>query len=260
MDRKKLLVSGASVAFGAGLPREKRDKSLWANSLAEEIDYDITNVSIMGIDNQEIFFQTLGALSKNPYDLIIVQWQTIPHKNVTAGFEKYNTRFNLFGVQQINDLSLVSDQVVKAKKIIDFRDHVMKYYKEHWEIRELIYYCNVLSKLATCYGANVKFLNFNMPWKTDRYFDFKFWRVPSDLDLLTQSILDVDLRDDDEVRDLYVLMHLDYSDAGSIDESKWLNLYDPLNMHQIDRISHSDRHPGFKSQEIFKDLIISWLL
>lgn len=259
MDRKKLLISGASVAFGAGLPNGKNCESLWGNLVCHELDYDISNVSEIGIDNQEIFFRTCSAIAHAKYDLIIVQWQNIPRKNLSAGFEKYNTSFALVGVYPVDDLNLVFGQVLKAKKIIEFRDQLMRYHKEHWEIRELIYYCNILSSLSKVAGSKIKFLNYNLPWKTYRYFDIKDWEVPSELDPLTRSILDSDLRDDREVKDLYKLMHLHYAEAGTVNESQWLNLYEPLKQYQLDYASLSDPHPGIQSQLIFKNLIMSWL-
>lgn len=259
MDRKKLLISGASIAFGAGLPDGKNSELLWGNMLAKELKSDVSNVSVIGIDNQEIFFRTCSAMFQDEYDLIIVQWQSIPVKNLMVGFETYDTSFTLCGVHRVIDLNLVSGQVMKAKKIIEFRDELMRYHKEHWEIRELVYYCNVLSKLAKTTNSRIKFLNYNLPWKDNRYFDIKQWDVPGELDPLTLSIVDAEFRNDDEVKQLYELMHSHYSSAGNINESEWLNLYDPLKKYQIDYVSNSDKHPGIQSQEIFKNLIISWL-
>ena len=247
------------MAFGAGLSNGKDSECLWGNLLSKELDYDISNVSVIGIDNQEIFFRTWSAMAQGKYDLIIVQWQNIPRKNVSAGFETYSTSFTLPGVCPIDDLNLVSGQVLKAKKIIEFRDQLMRYYKEHWEIRELIYYCNILSSLANVAGSKIRYLNYNMPWKNHRYFDVKDWEVPGELDPLTRSMLDSDLRDDSEVRNLYRLMHLHYAEAGKINESQWLNLYDPLEHHQVDDASSDDPHPGIQSQLIFKNLIMLWL-
>lgn len=260
MDRKKLLISGASVAAGAGLPDGHRNPVLWCNQLARELGYRIYNISTVGIDNLEIFQNTASAIMDGSYDLVLVQWQIIPCRNQSIGLETYNTLINLVGTRPLMDINLVAGQKFESKKLEKFRSLLMRYHKEHWEIKELVSYCKILSFIAEKSGSTIKFINFNMPWHTNRFFDKKLWRFPSELDGFTRTMLDADFRQDSEVRDLHDMIHDHYDSVGPMNLQNWLNLYDPLIDHQLDQISDSDLHPGIESQVIIKNKVSEWLI
>lgn len=255
MQPKKLLISGASIAAGTGLDNERKDSKLWANQLAKEYGLSPTNIAQVGDDNKEIFFNTMLELSKNQYDYVIVQWVPIPNINIRYGLEIYPTRFNLIGTREFGEINLVSNQHLDLKSIKKSRDYQMKFYKEHWEIRELLAYCKFIKHTATT--AHVYFLNYSMPWDCNRYFDVVDWTTPSELDEFTQNLLDVDLRSDNDVRKLYNTIHQDYSHWGPVNLLDWFNLYEPLQMLQVDQVSESDHHPGYLSQEIFSQFLIN---
>jgi hypothetical protein len=260
MDTKKLLISGASVAAGAGLSDVDRKKFLWANQVGKESDYQVENISVIGSDNLEIFLNTSNKILDDFYDLILVQWQSIPCKNLDLGLETYNTKLNLIGTRPIWDINLYSHQKITSKTLQSCRHVLMRYYKEHWEIKELVSYCKILSYLANNMGTKIKFINYNLPWDQNRFFDYIEWTYPSELDEFTKSLIDVDFRDDFEIKEIYKLIHWHYAAAGPVNPVDWLNLYDPLKTYQIDSISTIDKHPGIQSQLIFKNKILAWLI
>jgi hypothetical protein len=256
VDKKTLLVSGASIAAGSGLSAESNDTRLWVNQVATEFNFDVTNIAKIGDDNKEIFLNTMLALTLKQYDYAIVQWAPIPNINLNLGLELYSNRFNLIGTRDFGDINLVSNQQIDLKYLNKARRYQMKFYKEHWEIRELLAYCKFIKdKIDT---KCVYFLNYSMPWDCNRFFDKTPWSVPSDLDKFTQDLLDVDLRSDVEIEKLYNMIHLDYSTWGPVDKTNWVNLYEPLQMLQVDQISAADHHPGYLSQDRFSKFLIDF--
>lgn len=252
--KKSLLISGASIAAGSGLNSEQTDSRLWANQLAKEYNLTVTNIARIGDDNREIFLNTMLALSKQQYDYAIIQWVPIPNINIRYGLELYPTRFNLIGTREFGEINLVANQKLNLESIKKSRDYQMRFYKEHWEIRELLAYCKFLRDKMPI--GHTYFLNYTMPWDCNHYFTQVDWHTPSELDTFTQALLDVDLRSDDDVQKLYNMIHQDYAEWGPIDTTDWFNLYEPLKLLQVDQVSNDDYHPGYKSQDRFSEFLI----
>jgi hypothetical protein len=254
--RKNILVSGASVSAGQGLKDGKADSSLWINQLINSClpNSTVTNISVRGYDNKEIFIDTAIELLATQYTHTFVCWQSIPRSNIKLGLETYRTSIGLISPVAVNDIDLVAGQKVLGKHFDSARKNILKHYNYHWDLVDLVSYTNILINLARMAQSNIYFINYSLPW-SDRYFDKINWEIPSELDLFTQEILSVDLRNDAEIRQLYDMIHDHYTTHGSIKEHNWLNLYDPLHNHQIDKVSDSDHHPGVLSQNIFFDLL-----
>ena len=72
-------------------------------------------------------------------------------------------------------------------------------------------------------------------------------------------MLHFDFRDDTEIKDLYDMIHSQYNQFGGIQENNWLNLYKSLVSMQVDDVSVTDTHPGYVSQNIFAEYLISQL-
>lgn len=253
----KILLSGASVTAGLGLPQERHTPELFVNRLATEtLGYnknDVNNICIVGLDNHGIFLDTAAEITKNKYTDVIICWQTIPTINFNFGLETYPTSTSLVAPHKMDatDINLVHDQVVSKKKIYEMRMFLLRHYNLHWGILDLVKYINILQTLAQANNTKMHFINFALPWDTNRYFQTINWTVPSELDACTQDILAAEFRDDSETLQLYNKIHQAYSDRGGINEALWLNLYDPLKRLQIDNIDSDDRHPGMQSQGAF---------
>jgi hypothetical protein len=80
------------------------------------------------------------------------------------------------------------------------------------------------------------------PW-SHSYFEHKKIILPSDLDSYTQRLLEVDRRDDNDIFDLYNMIHTQYAEYGGIQEKYWLNLYNSLQNQRVDTVSSADFHP-----------------
>jgi len=250
MTFNNLLVSGCSFANGSGLPNESNNPKIWANQLAQRLNItDVDNAAETGANNNWIFLETMSQLIKKNYDLVIVEWSAIPRYKFHVGLELHNVHSMLN-----RDINLVGHQTVSAKKLGEIKDLLLKIHNDHWDILNLIKYVNVLIELQVkTRQKHIFFVNGLGPWH-DQYFVKKQIKQPSDLDRYTCNLLQVDQRDDQEIFDLYDMIHSQYSAYGGIQETYWLNLYQSMFRTAIDTVSIEDSHPGYLSQDFFTEI------
>jgi len=254
----KCLVVGASISQGYGLEHERLDHRLWVNQLVKNM-FDkttlITNISNAGDDNFQIFKKTCTELSKNTYNTVIVCWQNIPRTNYFFGLETYNTRFAIVGSQTPHEINLNNNTNISKSQLSTMRKNLIAYYNHHWDIANLVFYVNTLIQISKHQKADIRFINYNLPWNHYKFFDRISFATPSSLDPFTIELLQSDQRDDEESSEIYKMIHDCYDELGGIQENHWLNLYEPLRSKQVDIVLKEDPHPGYKSQKIFTDFL-----
>ena len=260
MLTKKILVTGASVSAGAGLLNGKDNTELWVNQLGQALTGTVDNRSKIGCDNKQIFQDTAHALIQENFSTVFVCWQTAPKTEINFGLELYNTRDSIIGLAEKKDINLVAGQKTSGKKMWEIRDYLLRFYNYHWDFCDLVSYVNILVTLAQQKNTQIYFINYYQAWEQARYFDKKHFAVPSDLDQLTQEILQCNLRDDKETIKLYTMIHNEYQQLGGIQEQHWLNLYYPLRLLQVDTVNSADPHPGPNSQKIFAEFLLDKIL
>jgi hypothetical protein len=250
MNFNNLLVAGCSFANGSGLPNENKNPKIWANQLAQKLNIiDVNNVAQTGANNYWIFLETMSRLIKKDYDLVIVEWSAIPRYKFHVGLELYTVHSLLN-----KDINLVGHETISAKKLGNIKNFLLKIHNDHWDILDLVKYANVLIEVQVrTRQKHIFFVNGLGPW-SDQYFIKKQITKPSDLDRYTYNLLQVDQRDDQEIFDLYNMIHSHYESYGGIQESYWLNLYQSMFDTAIDSVSETDRHPGYQSQDFFTDI------
>jgi hypothetical protein len=250
---KKILVVGCSITKGHGLREESRDPDLWVNQIFDQIG-EVHNLAKTGMNNHWIFLEAMSAIQreKNTYDIVLVGWSAIPRYCFHLGLELYSVHTRLVDDHDIN----VNNRVTfTGKWLKQLGDDLRKMHNDHWDILDLIKYINALIMVQeTSEDKKIIFVNTLSPWSRG-YFDSKKVSLPSDLDPYEQDLLQVDTRDDDEIFQLYKMVHEQYSQYGGIRESHWLNLYDSLRSMQIDDVSASDGHPGYQSQKKYADYL-----
>lgn len=250
MSGSKVLFTGCSLTYGQGLDNEVNDPNLWCNQLANDVfpEATIVNRSKKGANNEWIFLETMAALTKDEFDTVFVEWTAIPRYNIDVGLELYSTQ-TLLSDNSI-DLNLNSESF-DASWLKKLGDNLRMLHHDHWDILKLIKYINVLKKLQP---QNLYFVNGMLPW-IDGYFEKKDINQPSQLTDYEQHLLNVETRNDKEIFDLYDMIHLQYNEYGGIHKENWINLYNSLVNTQVDIISQEDLHPGYKSQDVFTEMI-----
>ena len=250
-----ILVSGCSFTKGHGLLLENHDPKLWVNQIAKKLECNsLDNIAEHGYNNQTIFLETLNQMSQYNYDLIIVAWSTMPRWNFTLGFELYKT-FSHLGPMKINTNTRIFTERWQDK----LKKHILEGHNDHWHLLKLVKYVNILINYQKVLKKQkIFFVNTYGPWPLN-FYNKKDLKFPSDLTTYEQNILNVDTRDDDEIFELYNLMHQHYSDNGGIHEYHWLNLYNSFKELKVDNASESDKHPGYASQDVFVEQLWSAL-
>ena len=89
----------------------------------------------------------------------------------------------------------------------------------------------------------------------DTYFNYIDFSTPSELDSYTQDLLNVETRDDSEIKQIYNMIHEQYNLYGGIKSEHWLNLYNSFMSMKIDD-ADKDGHPGYKSQDLFANYLL----
>jgi hypothetical protein len=246
----KILIAGNSVNTGYGLQYGVNDSRSWPNQFCNKLfkDPEIVNISKSGFNNYNIFTETASELVRNKYDYIIVLWMYAPRFNFNLGLELYSTH-TILDDQNIN---LHNNVTVDGKWLKETRMRLNKFYNEHWMYLDLIKYINILVKLAE--DQKIIFVNGKFLWD-ENYFVYKNFHTPSELTQYQQRLLSVNDRSDDEVKKLYDMIHDQYQQYGGIHADKWLNLYEPIWPMKVDY--SIDLHPGYVSQDIFAEFLIS---
>ena len=256
MKFDKILISGCSFSAGYGMPEGIADEKNWPNLLANKLGINsVTNVAKNESNNHWIFLETISAMLHDHYDLVLVQWSAIPRFNAKIGLELYSIDSML-----VDDVNIVGRETIKKEWLMEIKNRLLRIHNDHWDILDLVKYINVLIELQVrARQGKIFFINGLGPWSQD-YFEKKQISLPSDLDQFTYDLLQVDMRDNDEIFKLYDMIHEHYSCYGNIQEHQWLNLYQPMTQLKIDTIEPNDDHPGFESQSLFADLFAQQII
>ena len=242
---RKVLFAGCSFTAGWRLPGEKFYPDLWCNQLFP--DHTVTNVAWHGANNEGIFHEVCRQIRLVHYDKIVVAWTSIPRYTFNLGLELWDTSTRL--VDQA--VELIAKQTVTGEYLAATGDRLRKFHNDHWDILKVVQYVNIILDIARYHQqGRVYFINALLPWCNDYFRRIDFER-PSELDPYVQDMLQVEDRDDEQVKKLYKKIHTDYAANGGIQMGEWLNLYQSLDSIKVDTIAKHDYHPGIRSQRVF---------
>ena len=250
MATKKALVVGCSITSGYKMMAGQDDLNhprLWANQLLSKLDdFEIINRSRTGVNNHWIFMEAMSALTKDHYDLVVIQWTGLGRILLPVGLELYNT---LSILTDGLDVNLVNGSIVPGKWLQDVGDRLKSFSNLHWDILNIVRYVNILIQIQQLKKSKICFVDSGLQWSPG-YFEKKSITKPSELSKFEQHILAVEHRDDSEIFDLYNMIHNQYQEYGNIQTDNWLNLYQSHESWKVDTIAPDDFHPGYLSQDI----------
>lgn len=247
----KVLFCGCSYVYGSGLDKEVHDPFLWVNMLHQsEIlrRFQLVNSSEGGKSNTRIFQDAVFNISKGNVKYAFICWTSNPRYEVSLGLELYATKACFSPNVALRDYNL--NHMSYSKKYLQtVRDRFVSLANLHYEILNIVYYVNSLINLAKKFNTKIFFVNTLCEW--DEYYFNKIENVlPDNYTTFTQQLLQVTTRDDEEILKLYNKIHHEYNQAGGIQESYWLNLYNSLRNQKID-VNQDNIHPGIKSNHLY---------
>ena len=224
----KLLVSGCSFSAGEALEGEKQSSDLWCNQLAQYLNADLTNLARKGADNISIFLEAFNELTKNDYDLAIIQVSALTRTNITPTNHGVKTLVseNISG-------GLLSDQ--------DYNN----FYKYWLIINNPIIYWERLIKLLNIsknFKTKIMFVNGLIDWSS-KFFD-------SEDSKFHRYLMSEDSIPDDEIKDM--LNYINQT-KKQIELDNWL-VIESMSSYSIDKGS-DNAHPGPKTHQLLVDKI-----
>lgn len=254
------LFVGCSFTSGKGFDLEKDEPGLWVNRVHSTNSHlqktNLVNHGVSGASNSEIFYNAVSGLVNFTPKYMFVQWTRSPRYRVQLGVESY-VASQYFGMDgEVFDHNLHSINYT-AGYLEDVRNRFLSLHHPQGGIVEIIKYTNTLINLSKTTNTKVFFINGLCPWD-DQFFNKINGNTPSDYTKYTQYLLDSNTRSDQEVFTLYNKIHNEYSQAGSIQEQYWINLYNSFTDNKID-VNNDNTHPGIKSNQLYFDIVNQFL-
>lgn len=249
------LFTGCSYTAGAGFTLERNDPALWVNIVHSTNQFLKNTVCInlgeSGGSNQDIFDNSISALFKYRPKYMFVQWTSYPRYTVLLGLETYHATQKFTPSGQCFDFGL-HDIRYSSSYLENIRDRFFSLHNPHQGILNIVKYTNALINIATTIGTEIFFINGLCCWDNN-YFVVLNNVPPNSYTLWTQKLLNCSTRDDDEVFKIYDQIHCEYHQAGSIQEHRWLNLYNSMKSQKID-VNNDKIHPGIRSNQTYADI------
>lgn len=235
----KILISGCSFSSGWGFEQEKHSPQIWPNLLASQTNHEIVNIAETCNSNSDIFLSTIHEISKNAYDLVLVQATALDRIATTTG--PLGNKINLINFDQRGDAEVElfsKDQIATFKKIYTVFNHSWKHFFDFADMVETYSYLQ----------TPVVLINGLLPW------DLHFWNringFPTNqlVDQFTKDLIQLDRYSDNTLTQLIQKVNLG---KEKIQKCPWINLTDSWQFAKIDTVSYADQHPGTHSQQLF---------
>jgi hypothetical protein len=269
---KTFVIAGCSVTSGVGWNENnhftdaKDDFRLWTNLCHRNIkrfqNLKLLNVGQAGASNSDIFQNAVRVIANNniSIDTMFVQWTSGPRYTFNAGFELWNTSEVLVhgNSPRKHNIKLNNGEYWTREYVHDLTDRLRVLHHLHWEIVKIVDYSSMLSNLAQQKEFDIFFINGICPWD-ENYFVELHNVTPEEYTAFTKKhIIDIESRSDEDIHKLYHLAHQHYREAGGINQSQWINLYNSFYNLRTD-FNFDGSHPGQQSNQTFFNLIKSQL-
>lgn len=270
---QKLIFTGCSFTAGNGwIDVENSNQieckhypGLWTNLCHSQIPQlarlHMINGGQGGASNTEIFQNTVNYIAQHgtTIDTIFCQWTIMPRYSFTVGFELWDTSDRLErGGRSKHDITLSNGDKWNRKYLDDLLDRLLVLHHLHGEILKVVGYSNILKKLVKNFDIKLYFINGLCPWDQD-YFVRLNKALPEDYTPFTKKhILDIESKNDNDILQLYNIMHDDYDRAGGIDPHDWVNLYSSMKSDQTDT-NYDNTHPGITSNQHYYQQVLNFL-
>lgn len=244
----KILVCGCSFSSGWGFDRGINDENIWPNIVARNLQAEITNHSVAGCDNTEIFLNTLSGICDHDFDIVIAQWTSLDRIIVSPTAQQFTM------ITAENPHFDLSDSDYK------------KFHKVFLELNGMQLHWNRFYKMVSILQNynNVYFVNGLIPWN-HKLFDKSTTLEDCAKDEFISSLLQLknQWKPDRGIQSEWIpepIWNKIKTQTQNLNLEKWINLFDSLQSIQIDKISDTDQHPGIQSQKLFANQITEYFL
>ena len=242
----KLIFAGCS--FSA-------DDHCYPYILKQQYNTDIKNLSEHGNSNFDIFLSAAKAIIEDAPSILFVQWSAlnrltlhpIPGARVRAVTNGLTDEVNAG-----SGLTTSKNIAFSKKELESFGKMYNQLFCDYQLILTLIDYCKILTTMSQ--GKHrIVFINGLLPWTSDM---LKNDNKLDNLSEYTKEILYFNNSPDNEIR--HFLDNLRTA-MNTLDQNKWVNMFNSILNNRIDTVSDIDYHPGIKTHTKFAEQIIEYL-
>jgi hypothetical protein len=211
---KKALIVGDSMTSGFRMPPAPGNDNLaienpscseiWYNRLLAGLDdFEIHNMAITGASNDTIFYTAAEQIVAQRFDLVLVQWTYWSRLNLQIGLETYNTRSMLHNSA---DIHLVNHQTIAGSWLDNLGQRISWVSNPHWSLLQLVRHVNILKQLQSVWSNSKIFFVNGLVYIPKDFFTHMQYQTPNELPSFVRDMLSADLRDDEEIRQLYKII------------------------------------------------------
>lgn len=251
------LFTGCSYTEGIGLSLTKTDPGLWCNILHQHPalkELIVINSGKNSATNEEIFSQSVEDLIKFLPKYAFVCWTEHLRLKINPGIETYPTRIFMSTNSSIDTDIKLNNVTYSIDYITSIKNRVFALENLHYKFLEILNYCRKLTHLAELVGTKLYFINGICEWDQNYFNHISLPnRTPDMLTPLTQSLLHVKNRDDEEIFKIYDQMHQEYKETQGL--TNWINLYDGYRSKFYLDVGDDNLHPGYKSNKKFAEFL-----
>lgn len=252
-----VLFSGCSYVAGYDMENEHQNPKHFSHLLAGNLfgsNYKIHNIGVGGYSNERIFLDSAQALATNKFDYAFVCWTSLHRYYCWVGLETFNcVQCFTPNWTQLRDIKC-NDITWTKEQLVDLGEKILLLNHSHYCIRDLVSYVNILISMAEHKGTKIYFINNILPFDQGFFDHIQGKITPTMLTEYTNELLNSHNRQDDQIDQLYHMMHEHYKEKGGIQEKYWLNLYQSFSNMRID-FTQDRIHPGYKSHKQFAEFL-----
>lgn len=247
MTNKKALFVGCSFTATSGFTIENQSKFHWPYLFCKDIGFDIVNLAIGGMSNNEIFLRTTEAVANDRYDLVVVMWSEV------------DRRWEYCSDKNIDDFTMLNNSIAKGYQ--SESDYAKEYAKMHYlhfnnrYIKIKHWLLNSWSLEQTLKSLTIPFVfikgfSNNINQLHNVTYNNGFRNIQS-----LKFMFDFDNRPDFYIQNkLSVLQTLILKQ----DQTKWLNLFGPSFFDMLIDVADDQSHPGPKTNQALADNLINF--
>jgi len=244
----KILICGCSFSSGWGFNDGINDANIWPNIVAQNLNAEVTNLSVTGCDNTEIFLNTLTTIQNQNFDKIIVQWTSLDRIVMAPRVEQY---------------TMITED--NPRPDIDNNDY-RQFYKVFLELNGMQAHWNRFCKMIYILQNynNVYFVNGLLPWN-QKLFNDNTTLEDCAKDIFLSSLLHLESKwtSGSGLQSEWIpepIWNKIKIQAQTLNLKKWIILFDSMHSMKVDQISITDPHPGIQSHRIFANCITKYFL
>jgi len=245
---KKFTFIGCSITKGVGLPDEDLDEKNYANIVSKYFNAEITNLSIGGNSNYNIFMSGLGELLYNRPNTLLIQWSGLQRHWV---YPNLDLTFPIVNDNAIKDLNYL-DIVFSKKDLQKFVKQFLLLNHDYHNILALLNYCKILETVAHT-QTKIIFINGLLPWTKEIQFLQTIDNPAKNFSAYTKNLLSIDKLPDQDIEFFFNKIH---NSLSQIDKNNWINMFQSI-LTLAEDVGTDNLHPGPNTHAKIAQMIIN---